>query len=533
MHEMSKRELRSIFLYSAVLALITSIPYLLGYASETDSWHFTGFVYGVDDGNSYIAKMLRGSEGDWLFRTPYSSMPQRGVLAFFPYLLLGKLAGGAAIHEQLVVLFHLFRVAMTPLAVYATYRLASIFLAERRWRCWATVLTTAGGSLGWVAVAFGKTSIHGSLPLDWYSPEWFGFLSFFGQPHLLLARSLLMLALSEYLLAEKDPRRAWMSGFFLLALCLVHPLSVVSGYAILVSHLIGIVIAACLWSSWLVARTWIISALKAGLVAFPLTTYYIFSFAADPFLSKWTEQNVIRSPHPMHLLIAYGLLLLPAILGLRNLVRERSLNGLLLLTWLVALPFLAYAPHNLQRRLPEGIFAAWAITAALGLSSHSVSKRARSYASGVLILALSLPTTLMILGGGTVYARQTGEPVFRPAEEVEVFDYLREEITSGSVVLSAYATGNAMPAWAPVKVVIGHGVESVFIAELEPQVRAFYAGEMDLEARQSFLATQNVEYVFFGPAEMADGHFDIGDYPELKPCFENGPYRVYQFMREE
>ncbi|HEY44629.1 MAG TPA: hypothetical protein G4O11_11670, partial [Anaerolineae bacterium] len=131
---MTKRERSWCLIYSVVLATLTTIPYLLGYFTHGDRWQFTGFVFGVEDGNSYIAKMLLGSQGEWLFRTPYTSLPQSGVLAFLPYLLLGKFAAGKAIHEQMVALFHLFRVFATPVAVVATYKFISLFVTSSWWR---------------------------------------------------------------------------------------------------------------------------------------------------------------------------------------------------------------------------------------------------------------------------------------------------------------------------------------------------------------------------------------------------------------
>lgn len=525
---MSKQEIRWILLYSAVLALFTSVPYLLGFSSETDEWRFTGFVYGVEDGNSYIAKMMLGSEGAWLFRTPYSTMPQSGVLAFLPYLLLGKLAGGAAIHEQLVALYHLFRISMTPLAVYATYRFVTLFIKEKLWRRWTTILVTLGGGLGWIPAALGQTSIFGSLPIDWFSPEWFGFLSFFGQPHLILARALLLLGLCEYLLSPKSPNRAWVAGIYFLLLSLIHPLSIVSAYAILAVHQVGIWVRALVRKSRLIVRKSIWSAIKAGIIPLPFTLYYIYCFSSDPFLKKWTEQNVIRSPHPIHLLIAFGVVLIPAILGIRCLMQKRRWSGMLLLSWLVALPFLAYAPHNLQRRLPEGIWTAWAIMAALGISTPLGKKTSHGLFWGVLILTLSLPTTLMILIGGMGYAMKPMSPIFRPADEVAVFNYLQKEIKADSVILSSYETGNAIPAWAHVKVVIGHGPETASLAELEPQVEAFYAGQLDQEDRDAFLRSQDVDYVFFGPAEASFGSMDLDTFSNIQLCFEKGDYRLYQ-----
>jgi hypothetical protein len=120
-------ERRWVWIYAVLVMLVTAIPYFLGYASQGEGWRFSGFVFGVEDGNSYIAKMLSGAAGNWLFRTPYTTEPQRGVLAFLPYLLLGKLASHPALHEQLVALFHLFRILAGMLEILATYQFLAFF----------------------------------------------------------------------------------------------------------------------------------------------------------------------------------------------------------------------------------------------------------------------------------------------------------------------------------------------------------------------------------------------------------------------
>src|SRR5512133_2999907 len=96
---------------------VTTLPYLFAYSQQGASWRFTGFLFGIEDGNSYIAKMLNGTAGAWLFRTPYSALPQNGVLLFFFYILLGKLAAPPGLHDQLVGMFHLTRFAGGMLAI--------------------------------------------------------------------------------------------------------------------------------------------------------------------------------------------------------------------------------------------------------------------------------------------------------------------------------------------------------------------------------------------------------------------------------
>ena len=94
---------RGIIVFAVAVMAITMIPYLVGYAQQGEEWRYTGFVIGVEDGNSYIAKMLSGASGNWLFRSPHSAAEQQGVIAYLPYLILGKLASGPAQHDQMVV----------------------------------------------------------------------------------------------------------------------------------------------------------------------------------------------------------------------------------------------------------------------------------------------------------------------------------------------------------------------------------------------------------------------------------------------
>ena len=195
----SRGERRWVLAFAGLVMLATTLPYLLGFVAQGETYRFTGFVFGIDDGNSYIAKMLAGSVGDWLFRTPYSAYPQSGLLVYIPYLLLGKLAAPPGIHEQLVCLYHLFRVVAGMLAIIASYDFISYFIHDSRLRRFGLALVCLGGGLGWLLVLVGKQSWLGSLPLDFYSPEAFGFLGLFGLPHLAMARALLLWTLLAYL----------------------------------------------------------------------------------------------------------------------------------------------------------------------------------------------------------------------------------------------------------------------------------------------------------------------------------------------
>ena len=138
------------------------------------------------------------------------------------------------------------------------------------------------------------------------------------------------------------------------------------------------------------------------------------------------------------------------------------------MAWVAVLPVLVYAPVNLQRRLAEGTWPAMIALALYGLSQVKAGSWRRWGERYLLAtLAVSLVGMLILVAGGLQAAWQPAEPVFRPAAEVQAFLFLAAEAEVNDVVLTSYTTGNALPAWAPVQVVIGHGPESVDLARLQ------------------------------------------------------------------
>ncbi len=459
---------------SIVLALVTTLPFLLAYERQGTDLRFTGSLFAVEDGNSYIAKMLRGAEGDWLFRSPYTAVEQAGVPAFLGYVLLGKLASGTGSHEQLVALFQLARILAIPLMVFATYRFVSRFVLEVRWRRWATILAIAGGGLGWLVLLSGSSSWLGSQPLELYSPETFGFLAALTFPHLLLARAFLLLGLDAYLESAARPRAAWSAAGWLVLLTVMQPLSIGAATAAIGAHQLLLFARAAARHQ----RPGILHTMQPAAIALAapilLLGGYGLLLRRDIFLQTWAAQNILKSPHPAHYLLAYGLLLPFVFLGLRGAWRKERGDGLMLLGWAVLLPVLAYAPTVIQRRLPEGGWVVLAILAAIGLGGAHLSDSGRWRLAGIT-LALSMVSPALLLFGAFRVAAGGLTPAFRPANQVAAFEWLAENAESGTVVLTAFQTGNALPAWAPDFVVIGHGPESAGLQTLRPRVESYFA----------------------------------------------------------
>lgn len=524
-------ERRWVLSYSALLILLTSLPYLLAFASQGEDWVFSGFLIGVEDGNSYIAKMLAGAQGAWLFRSPYSAMPQLGVPIYLPYLLLGKLLGPSAAHLHLLILFHLFRVLAVALLCLAAYEFLALFLQGPMNRKLGLALATLGGGLGWLLLLFGQPGWLGSLPLDFHSPETFGFLALFTLPHLTLARALLFWGLVHYLRRASFPTLGQGAKvlFLWLGLALVHLIAALIGLLLIALHWL----AQALWHAarkhaWDEMRPHVAHIVWAALgVAAPLL-YNASAYLNDAYLQGWAAQNTILSPHPAHYFLAYGLLLPFASIGARHAMRTNPRRASLPLIWLLVFPVLVYLPLNLQRRLADGVWLALIVLALAAFESPGWLRRA----NWRWLFLAAFPSTILLLLGTAQVALTPQQPAFRSMEEVALFEHLAQTARPGERVLGSFETGNALPAWAPQRVLIGHGPESVGLTGLAPQIRAFYQLLTSDSERLEFLDEYDVRYLFWGPAERMLGDWDPVTMPQLHLEFRRGAYALYSIQAE-
>jgi len=522
-----------LWIFAIAVMLVTSVPYLIGYAVEGSDWQFTGFVFGVEDGNSYMAKMLRGAAGDWLFRTPYTAWPQGGVLAFLPYMLLGKLTAPPGQHVQLVALFQIFRIVAGIFYLLASYDFLALFIKGERWRRWGVTLVALGGGLGWLLILLGKSSWLGSLPLDIYSPETFGFLMLFGLPHLSLARALVLWGLRAYLFPALAPwknRSGMFTGILWLLMGLMQPLSIVLAWGIVAAHW-GVLLLQRLWDHWKTKdadwagwRPWLHKWLWIVAITAPLVIYTVWAFSADPVLKQWTAQNLILSPHPLHYLAAYGLMIPFAVAGGIHLLKDKVDAHWLPIAWSLALPMFVYAPYPLQRRLAEGY---WVALVVLALIYFDRLKR-KDLLSFQWLIGLAFPTTLFFFFGSINAVKTPEMPIYRSQGEVAAFEYLDEVAPKDSVVLASFETGNALPAWAPLFMVIGHGPESVGLAELSPRIAQFYTYATPETERLALLEKFNVDYVLWGPYERELGSWHPSKSATLEEIYTDNEYTLYQ-----
>ena len=320
MKHVSRREWPWVIAFAVIVMGLTTVPYAAAWLRADANLHFSGFVIGVEDGNSYLAKMQEGAHGQWLFRLSYAVEDHPPSLVFLFFILLGKAIGAAAgtddpvrLHDALALGFHSARILLGIGQTLVTYLFLAEILPRVRQRRLALITASLCGGLGWLLLAWPQLG----QPLEFYSPEAFSFLHLYLLPHLEAVRALLLGGLLCYLWAVRG-RWPWAlgAGVCWLLMTLVQPFYMLIVFGILGVHVAVLAALAVrqgegelthgVDAGAAAVRALWVSALSGAFGA-PMVLYTFLLFQVDPVYKVWSSQNIILSPAPWHYLSAWGL----------------------------------------------------------------------------------------------------------------------------------------------------------------------------------------------------------------------------------
>ncbi|HEY9077117.1 MAG TPA: hypothetical protein VIO61_11335 [Anaerolineaceae bacterium] len=529
--EITTDDRKWIWKFAIIVMVITTLPYIYAYVNAGPDLEFSGFFVGAEDGNSYVAKMIRGWGGDWLFRSPYTTMLQNGMIAFVPYYLLGKLLSHPDIHTQAVVLIQLMRIAIIYPFCLLIYTLSKMIIKTEQSRRVVTVLGILGGGAGWL-YPLGLSNLWGSeLPLEFYSPESFGFLAIFSFPHLVFAKTLLLVGFLWLLTSGNisSQIRTWFPGLSWFLLGFFQPLTIVTGWMVACSYLLVEVVRnkAYIFKNILIVRELILKASVLLITSSPWVIYNFIAFRNDAYLKIWQQQNIILSPPIFHYLLAYIFILPLVLLGIKNIVYTRNRYGWFFITWLFIFPLLAYFPNNLQRRLPEDFWVCLCIVAGVALDSLKTRRRLV-----IPLLLACLLSTLIILAGSVLSITKKTLPIYHDKEFIELVKSLYKVEGYNQKVIASYNTSNILPAYIPVFVYIGHGPESANLAHIQPAIETLYqTNQSELEKCQ-YLMQVSADYLIWGVEEKKLGSWRPINSPCLYETYQSSHYSLFSVIRD-
>jgi hypothetical protein len=520
----TRSEFRWVLIASLIVLLFASLPTIYAWALADSDHVFTGFVYNTEDGNSYIAKMRLGARGEWLFHIFYTPEPHQPALVYLFPLLLGKL--GAGLGLPMVLTYHLARILFGLGLLFTVYVFVARFTSDVTTRRVAWALAAIGSGLGWALTLLGLTDWLGSLPLDFWVPEAYLFLVLYNLPHLAVAEALLLWFLLWLLRAFEGKGLRWCLYAAVAAFLMSW---IVPFYAGILAAVLG----TYLLSLFLRRRRfpWRETGLTvvAGLGALVPVAYNAWVFTTNPAFVAWAAQNRILSPHPLHYVLGFALLLVPAVWGAIQAIRLEDERWLLPVAWVLVAPVLIYLPFNLQRRMVAVAQVPLALLAAAGLVAWFHRRR---WVLVAFVAIASLSNLLLVVGNLGPIQQRTA-PIYRPGNEIAALEWLAAHSEPGETVLASFEVGNVIPVWTDLRVFAGHGPETLHGAEKSAALQRFFDPDTDDAWRHSLLRNYGLDYAFYGPEERALGAWDPANADYLTPVYSRKEYTIYRVSQEE
>ena len=500
--------------WGLLLALVTSLPYLLGYMASPAEKYFLGFVLNPADQNTYFMWMSQVASGEILLQNRYTSIPHEGAVLNFVFLAAGwagKLLGSLDIAYQLLRLF------AVVLLAWSVWLFVATFTASRERRRWLFLTVVFGAGVGWVWNLyrlwngdFGGLVTDTEMltrPLDLWVPEGYVFYSMLVMPHFSIAIALLLLTVRCAAIGLADNRLGMtaIAGLLCFALSFVHPYDVLIalGLAGGVATLYSLRQRAISRTVW--RHVGLLLLLGSGPV---LYNYWILN--NNPGMHAWLVQNHSASPAPVSYLAGYGLLLIGAVLyTVKN--RHELGNNLSplqwLFAWLLILPLALYAPIDFQRRLVIGAVAPLAVLSMLLLldwleEQRFSARRASTATLAVMLLLVSLSSGFHWLNSFRKTTDHAGE-LFVENGMVEALQAIAAAPDRHGTVLARFETGNHVPRFSGRTTVIGSRGQTGNFDQVRASTEAFYRGDMSDEQMAAFLSEQRVSWILIGPHEAA------------------------------
>jgi hypothetical protein len=524
------REWLAVLGIAAIILAVINIPYMVGLAQQNAAWAFSGYLFGLDDANTYVAVMRQGANGAWLYQLTYTTEPHSPAFFYLFYLILGKVAAvfvpptSNEFYAALVFTNHAARMVLNVGLILMMYRFIAAFLEKPQTRLVALMLVCLGGGLGWLLILTGNNNWLGTLPIDLYLPEGYSFYVLFGLPHIALARFSMLAGFLCLFAALRTGqlRFAWLASAWWLLMAIGVPFYVGVLYAVLGAW--GLCLLAFQRGQfWPLVRFCVVGAVLPGLILAYLVVLYI----TEPVWRQFNSQNFLPSPHPLHYVLGYVFFALFAGIALPGYHGAAKADGQthhwLLLGWLAIAPVLAYLPISIQRRLLEGVLMPLAILAAIGLAV--VGKRFRLAAPmGVAFASL---TSLTMIVFSTLAVSNPGQEdrLFYPRGANQLMNFLNSAAPAGQIVLTQEGEsllGNYLPARTNLRPYIGQTVETLNYAAKRETVSRFYAGQMTPAEAETFIRENGIAYVVASPGQTTP------PYPWLVVLFEAEGYRAWQ-----
>ncbi len=504
-----------------ILILLITFPYLYAFFEDDDEYIFGGFLINPIDGNSYLAKMYQGWQGNWQFRLPYTRDAEKVAFLFLLYLFLGNVS--RIIDLPIILTFHIARVVSSAFMLISMWRFfKNTLVVPRYYRC-AFILGVFGSGMGWLA------SLFGAFTSDLWVAEAFPFLSAYSNPHFPLGIAILLLLITPNkngnlgVMCRQGVLNIFSNFIWTIFLTLIMPFG--SVIALILNGLILILRVFISQShlNQLFHDRYVLRLLGVSLGASPVLLYYGMAIHSDPWLAGWNAQNVTPSPSLFDLIVSLSPAMFLAIFSLKRLIHQRDINLWQLFLWSLVGIILIYLPFGLQRRMMLGIFIPFAGLSAIVLGDMIGKKRHSMHYFAYLIYLLSFLSNTFSLASSFYGIHTHHSLLYLKKSEFQALNWIEKNTPDNAVILSSPEFGLFIPAYTGRRVIYGHPFETVDSKEQEERIIKFFDNSLDTYDIQ---LVESVDYIFIGPREEKLGGLPKG--LRLTMVYHNQDINIYR-----
>ena len=475
------RENRVMFGVSIIVILMVTMPYIYAFQAAGSNHIFGGFLLNPIDGQSYLAKMKLGFQGEWKFNLPYTAEKGEGAYLFLFYILLGHLA--RMLNVKLILMFHIARIFGAIFLLWSSTNFIKQIFSESWQRVNWFIISILGAGLGWVAILFGL------FTSDFWVAEAYPFLSMYANPHFAFGLGLMLFVLLP-------GRKLSLLEHLTLGVVLgiIQPFSVVIIVIVFFVRAVHEMISMPGTLKQRIGTSQFIQGVLAFCVGGGIVLGYQFiAIQRDHLLSIWNAQNITPSPLPFDLFLSLSPCLMLAGLGLKS--AWHAEKGKLLVFWAGISLCLIFIPWNLQRRFLTGLYVPISGLAIFGLDHVLEFTKSRRKIASILLILLVIPTNMIVIFSGLEATNRKDESIFWDMYLSEAFDWIEDNTQNDSVFLADEKTGLYIPPQTGRRVVYGHPFETTEAAYQLDFVQAILEGKYPVDNIRDELTVRGVDFV--------------------------------------
>ena len=544
----SKSETRFVVLVILGVLFVTSLPFAYAYLSTPPDKQFMGIMLDVPDHAQYFSWMRELTTQNLAanMMTPEANRP-----LFFNLLWWGMARLGSVFGVGYAFMFQVLRIVATILFLLLTYRVCAWFFDDHLKRKTAFVLVTFTSGFGWVLIVIKYlTGNELMFPLDVFIAEGNTLLGILGYPHF-IAAALYIFIFDLVLRGQRKGqlRYAVWAGLAALFLGWQHAYDLVSIYAVLLAY------AVLLWlrdKKLPIYMIW--SGLIIGFISVWPALYSVLLTSLDPVWKDVLKQFAnagVYTPNLLHLPILFGFTFLLAIYSVIRInpfrLKLMDNNRLFILGWFLVTFLLIYLPVDYQIHLLNGWQVPMAILATIGLYDFVLPRikgflarsawrekfsadSLRLIAAAGLILAV-VPTNLYLFSWRFLDLSRHDYPYYLYKDELQAMEWLDENAQPDDVIISSLTVGQYIPAMTGSHAYLAHWAQTLDFFTKTETVNTFFGVQSDQAAQAAILLDEEIDYVFYGPAEKALGIENMPGLDTLSEVYSSGLVTVYKVNR--